>query len=98
MSVSNRILVCFSIVCAFLPLFAFWIVLQFAPAGPIWGGLLFNPVILAAYLWLGVTILSWYRLRSRAAIWLFLGFPIAFAAPAIGILFRLAWMNQSFGH
>lgn len=46
-------------------------------------GVLFNPITLAALLWLGAT--SFYYLRSRAkrAAWIFALFPVAFAEPAL---------------
>ena len=68
MSISNRQLYLASISCAFLPLFLSWAFLEFGPIGPIWGGLLFNPINLAAYLWLGITVFAWYRARTKAAI------------------------------
>lgn len=98
MTIPNRQLYLLSVFTAFLPLFLTWILLDFGPVGPIWGGLLFNPINLAAYLWFGITVFTCYRARTKSALWLLLGFPIAFAAPAIGALMRYAWTSQHFGH
>jgi hypothetical protein len=79
-----------------LPILLFEIFIHFHL--PLIGGLLFNPMNLAAYFWLGLTIAYCRRVHSRKSLWLFLGLPIAFALPVIALFFRIAWETQSFGH
>jgi hypothetical protein len=77
MSISNRILLATSIIFAFVPFVLFE---SFVHLGlPLYGGLLFNPMNLGAYAWLVLTITYCWRTRSKKSLWLFIGFPIAFA-------------------
>ena len=46
-------------------------------------GMFLNPINLAAYFWLGITCVYYWRTRTRSAAWLFALFPIAFAEPAL---------------
>ncbi|HLZ51230.1 MAG TPA: hypothetical protein VKP61_10780 [Candidatus Acidoferrum sp.] len=56
-------------------------------------GMLFNPINLAAFLWLGLTVLYYRHIRTKSAAWLFALFPIAFAEPVL--LFCL-WCSVRF--
>jgi hypothetical protein len=92
MSVSNRALLVACICCAFLPLLLFWLFLRLDL--PLFGGPLFNPMNLAACLWLLVTIVNYRCTRTRTAKWLFVLFPVAFLPTAIGFLFWV-WAHGS---
>jgi hypothetical protein len=72
---------------AFLPL-VIGVILIEANASLI-GGALFNPVSIAAYTWLAITIANYKRSRTKAAAWLFALFPIAFGFPFLFVLFWL---------
>lgn len=56
-------------------------------------GILFNRINLAAYLWLGLTVLHHERTRTKSAAWLFELFPIAFGE--LVLLFCL-WFSVRF--
>jgi hypothetical protein len=96
MSKSQRVLLGASITSAFLPFLLFERFVHFNL--PLIGGVLLNPMNIAAYLWLGLTITYCSRWHTKTSLWLFIAFPIAFALPVIGLLFRIAWETQSFGH
>jgi hypothetical protein len=56
-------------------------------------GILFNRINLAAFLWLGLTVLHYKRTRTISAAWLFALFPIAFAEP---VLLFYRWFSVRF--
>jgi hypothetical protein len=55
--------------------------------------MLFNPINLTAFLWLGLTVLHYRHTRTKSAAWLFALFPIAFAEP---VLLLCLWVSVRF--
>ncbi len=85
--VSNRFLLAATLLFAFMPLALLFLMVTFRL--PAFGGLFFNPVTVAAYVWLVLTASYYRRTRSSRAKWLFALFPIAFAVPFWFVLFWL---------
>jgi sigma-70-like protein len=58
--------------------------------------MLFNPINLTAFLWLGLTVLNYRHARTKSAAWLFALFPIAFAEPVPACGFRSDFPRNKF--
>jgi hypothetical protein len=56
-------------------------------------GMLFNPINLTAFLWLGLTYFHYSKERTKAAAWIFALFPIAFAEP---LLLLSLWISVKY--
>jgi peptidoglycan/LPS O-acetylase OafA/YrhL len=54
---------------------------------------LFNPITLAAFFWLGMTYLHYRQTRTRSAAWIFALFPVAFAEP---FLLLCLWISVKY--
>src|ERR1700722_18088592 len=54
---------------------------------------LFNPITLAAFVWLVMTYVHYRNTRTRRAAWLFALFPVAFVEPA---LLAYLWFSATF--
>src|ERR1051326_4044052 len=83
----ERVLLICSLVSAFLPTLVFKLMVS-SRGEPI-GGVAFNPVSLAAYLWLTTTIGYYRTTRRKKSLLLLMLFPIAFGLPFVVFLFRL---------
>lgn len=54
---------------------------------------LFNPIDLAAFLWLGMTCFHYRNTRTKGAAWLFAMFPVAFVEP---VLLACLWISETY--
>jgi membrane-bound acyltransferase YfiQ involved in biofilm formation len=65
---------------------------------PLVGGQFLNPIALSAYIWLVLAVVYYRRNRTRMAAGVFILFPVVFAFPIMGWLFRYAGAHHGFGH